>query len=70
MAIKDSIKTLLKTTEGIVVFSGLALTVFSPIFSPEFWAVCTAVAYLLINVPGIITRLKEWYSNATSGSKD
>lgn len=68
MAIKDSIKTLIKTTEGAIVLGGLALTVISPVFGPKFWAVATAIAYVLVNVPGIITKIKEWYNSKTSGS--
>lgn len=70
MAIKEAIKTLLKTTEAIVVFSGLALTVISPVFGPKIWAGITAVAYLLVNVPGIIDKVKSGYSNALGGNKD
>lgn len=70
MAIKESIKTLLKTTEGIVVFGGLTLVVLSPVLSPEVWAIITAVGYLLVNVPGIITVIKTWYSNLKSGNTD
>lgn len=62
MAIKDSIKTLLKTTEGAVVLGGLALTVISPVFGPRVWAVGTAVGYLLVNVPGIVTKIKGWFA--------
>lgn len=60
MAIKDSIKSLLKTTEGIIVLSGLLLTVLSPFFGPKIWAGATAVAYLLVNLPGVITTIKSW----------
>ena len=67
MAIKDSIKTLIKTTEGAIVLGGLVLTVISPIFGPKVWAVATAAGYILVNVPGIINKIKEWYNSKTSG---
>lgn len=60
-------KDLIKTTEGIFVLGGLFLTLFSPIFSPKFWAVATGVAYVLINVPEIINKLKNWYNDLNSG---
>lgn len=58
MAIKDSVKALLKTTEGAIVLGGLALTVLSPLFSPEIWAIGTGIAYLIVNVPAIGSFLK------------
>ncbi len=70
MAIKETIKTLLKTTEAIVVFGGLTLVVLSPVFGPKIWAGITAVAYLLVNFPRIITKIRSGYSNALSGNKD
>lgn len=63
MAIKDSIKTLLKTTEGIIVFGGLTLTVLSPILGPKAWALITAGAYLVVNVPGIWSKIKSWFGS-------
>ncbi len=41
------LKDLIKTTEGAVVLLGLFLTV----TGGKFWAIATAIAYILINVP-------------------
>lgn len=61
-------KDLIKTTEGAIVLGGLALTILSPLFSPKFWAVATAIAYVLINVPGLITKIKNWFNSLNSDS--
>ena len=61
-------KDLIKTTEGAVVLGGLALTVLSPIFSPEIWAIGTGVAYVLINLPALATKIKNWFNSLNSGS--
>ena len=53
-------KSLIKTTEGAVVLGGLALTVLSPILSSTIWAIITGVAYVLVNIPSIITTAKSW----------
>lgn len=49
------LKDLIKTTEGTVVLSGLVLTV----TYGKFWAVATAAAYILINVPSLLNKLKQ-----------
>jgi hypothetical protein len=53
------LKDLIKTTEGLVVLIGLFLTV----TSGRFWAIATAIAYILINVPSLLKKIKEVYSN-------
>ena len=52
-----TLKDLLKTTEGLVVLIGLFLTV----VGGKFWAVATAVAYVLLNVPSLVSKIKEWW---------
>ena len=54
-----TLKDLIKTTEGLVVLIGLFLTV----VSGKFWAIATAITYILINVPSLVTKLKELYTN-------
>ena len=51
------LKDLVKTTEGIIVLVGLFLTV----ALGKFWAVATAIAYVLINVPSFLRKIKELY---------
>ena len=63
-------KNLIKTTEGAVVLGGLFLIVISPIFGPKIWALLTAIAYILVNIPELLVDIKEWYKNLKSGSKD
>tara|TARA_R110000796_G_scaffold173189_1_gene290127 strand:+ start:88 stop:270 length:183 start_codon:yes stop_codon:yes gene_type:complete len=55
-------KALIQTTEGAVVLGGLVLTVLSPVFSAETWAIATGVAYTLINIPSLIVKIKSWFS--------
>lgn len=52
-------KDLLKTTEGAIVLGGLVLIVISPLVGPKVWAIATGAGYVLVNVPGIITKIKE-----------
>lgn len=59
-------KDLIKTTEGAVVLGGLALTVLSPLFSPEMWALGTGAAYTLINLPNLWTKIKGWFSSGNA----
>jgi O-antigen/teichoic acid export membrane protein len=61
-------KDLIKTTEGAIVLGGLALTVLSPLFSPEIWAAATGIAYVLVNVPALITKIKNWVNSLKSDS--
>ncbi len=49
------LKDLIKTTEGAVVLAGLFLTV----TYGKFWALATAAAYILINVPSLLNKLKQ-----------
>jgi hypothetical protein len=65
MELSDKFKSLLKTTEGAIVLGGLTLTVVSPIFGPKFWAIATAVAYVFVNIPGILTAIKAWWNKTT-----
>jgi hypothetical protein len=60
-----TLKDLLKTTEGAVVLIGLFLTV----IGGKFWAIITAVAYILINVPSLITKIKDVYLNFKNNVK-
>lgn len=48
------LKTFLKSTEAIIVFGGLFLTV----TMGRFWAYATAIAYLLVNVPSLWNWIK------------
>lgn len=59
------LKDLIKTTEGAVVLGGLFLTV----TGGKFWAIATAVAYILINVPSLVSKIKEVYSNLKDNVK-
>ena len=59
------LKDLIKTTEGAVVLIGLFLTV----TGGKFWAIATAIAYVLINVPSLITKLKDVYLNLKNNVK-
>lgn len=54
-----TLKDLIKTTEGLVVLIGLFLTV----VSGKFWAIATAITYTLLNVPSLVSKIKEVYSN-------
>jgi len=54
-----TIKDLIKTTEGAIVLGGLTLTVLSPAFPPEIWAIGTGVAYVLVNVDKLWNKVKE-----------
>ena len=54
-----TLKDLIKTTEGLGVLIGLFLTV----IGGKFWAVATAITYILINVPSLVSKIKEVYSN-------
>lgn len=65
MKLSDKFKALLKTTEGAIVLGGLTLTVVSPIFGPKFWAIATAIAYIVVNIPSIITLVKDWWKKVT-----
>lgn len=49
------LKTFFKSTEAIIVFSGLALTV----IHGRFWAIATAIAYFLVNVPNAVSWIKS-----------
>jgi len=60
-----TLKDLLKTTEGLIVLIGLFLTV----VSGKFWAFVTALAYVLINVPSLITKIKNVYLNFKNNVK-
>ena len=50
-----TLKDLIKTTEGLVVLIGLFLTV----VSGKFWAIATAITYILINVPSLVNKIKQ-----------
>jgi len=52
------LKTFLKSTEAIVVLAGLFLTV----TYGWFWGIITAVAYVLLNVPSLVTTIKGWFT--------
>jgi hypothetical protein len=60
-----TLKDLLKTTEGLVVLIGLFLTV----IGGKFWAIITAIAYILINVPSLIIKIKDVYLNFKNNVK-
>ena len=49
------LKTFLKSTEAIIVLSGLFLT----LTFGRAWAIATAAAYILVNVP----NLRNWLKN-------
>ena len=52
-------KDLLKTTEGLVVLGGLfATVVFGKLFA---WI--TGIAYVALNVPKVLTWIKDKYKN-------
>jgi hypothetical protein len=53
-------KDLIKTTEGLVVLLGLFLVV----TLGKFWAFATTIAYLLLNVKGLVGKLKSWVLKA------
>lgn len=53
------LKDLLKTTEGAIVLIGLVLTV----IGGKFWAIATGVAYILINVPSLLKKIKQFIKN-------
>lgn len=57
----ETFKDLIKTTEGAIVLGGLLVTVLSPIFSPEFWAIGTGIAYALVNLPNLRRKIKSWF---------
>jgi hypothetical protein len=59
------LKDLIKTTEGAVVLLGLFLTV----TGGKFWAIATAIAYILINVPSLLNKIKETYLKITQNGK-
>ena len=59
------LKDLMKTTEGAVVLIGLFLTV----TSGRFWAIATAIAYILINVPSLVKKIKNLYTNTKNNVK-
>ena len=46
----------IKTTEATIVLAGLLLTV---LFG-KFFAVCTAIAYVTINVPNLWRKIMAW----------
>jgi hypothetical protein len=48
-------KTFLKSTEALIVFGGLFLT----LTLGKFWAIATAAAYLLVNAPNLWQWIKE-----------
>ena len=50
-------KNFLKSTEAIVVFGGLFMT----LSFGNFWAVATAVAYLLLNAPNLWAWIKDQF---------
>jgi hypothetical protein len=52
------LKTFLKTTEALVVLIGLFLT----LTLGKFWAIATALAYVLLNVPNLWKTVKGWVS--------
>lgn len=49
-------KTFLKTTETIVVFSGLALS----LLLGKFWIIATAIAYTVVNIPNAWKSFISW----------
>lgn len=51
-------KDLIKTTEGLVVLGGLVATV----VIGKLFAWLTAAAYIVINVPNILTWIKNKYN--------
>lgn len=55
----EALKTFLKTTEALVVLGGLFLTV----AFGKFWAILTAAAYVLLNVPNLIVWIREKVEN-------
>jgi|TARA_B110000908_G_scaffold169497_1_gene226780 hypothetical protein len=59
------LKDLIKTTEGAVVLLGLFLTV----TDGKFWAIATAIAYILINVPSLVKKIKETYLKIIKNGK-
>ena len=59
------LKNLIKTTEGAVVLIGLFLTV----TGGKFWGIATAIAYILINVPTLLRKIKEVYLKITQNGK-
>ena len=59
------LKDLIKTTEGAVVLGGLFLTV----TVGKFWAIATAVTYILINVPSLLKKIKDMYLNTKNNVK-
>lgn len=60
-----TLKDLFKTTEGLVVLIGLFLTV----VNGKFWAIATAITYVLLNVPSLVAKIQGWYSGFKSTSK-
>ena len=60
-----TLKDLFKTTEGLVVLIGLFLTV----VSGKFWAIATAITYVLLNVPSLVVKIQEWYLGFKGTSK-
>jgi len=56
-------KDLIKSIEGMAVLGGLLLTVlFGKLFA---WI--TAIVYILINVPALWNKIKEWFNSLKSG---
>jgi hypothetical protein len=53
------LKDFLKTTEALVVLLGLFLAV----VLGKFWAIATAIVYVLINVPKLWDKLKQLYKD-------
>jgi len=52
-------KDLIKSIEGMTVLGGLLLTVlFGKLFA---WI--TAIVYILINVPALWNKIKEWFNS-------
>lgn len=62
--------TLLKTTEGLVILIGTILTLLSPVFGPKIWSVITALGYVLVNIPGVVAKIKDIIRNYKSGNKN
>lgn len=60
----NTFKDLIKTTEGAVVLGGLTLTVLSPVFGPKTWAIGTGVAYVLLNLPNLVKKIKDLINKA------
>jgi len=52
-------KDLLKTTEGAVVLGGL----FATVVLGKMFAWITAIAYVALNVPKVLSWIKEKYNN-------